>query len=366
VLAGGLMSRSLVVAAEEVFRRLEAHAERMDDSVQTPGKPRWIAGDARERDVLANARCVRIEQFGRSRFISEWEFDRESYLLTGGFSHLDRYINSDTSFDGVLEERSCDAGWEVAAIFESMLQPNVSGTDARDFVEAGSKEDAGYFGHDWDSLSRLFPRVRIFRLSLASPWSFEQIATLLTLWESEFEATWINEDLGTELRALVSFSLDKFPYFALARASLDVDPRNGFLALYRCIEATYAFEKSLELKGALGLTTKWEKVADVLGETLSWRPREATALEIVLRHALPYDLRDVTRLIGFGNVSPKASEAAKAIYRLRNRIVHFGAARDSVGMDEYDWNGICVALTRVVCVVYEQAFPAVPTSPQQF
>ena len=56
-----------------------------------------------------------------------------------------------------------------------------------------------------------------------------------------------------------------------------------------------------------------------------------------------------------------APAAASAIYKLRNRIVHFGASRDSVPIASYDWNAVCSALVGVVYDVFHRAFePMVP------
>jgi len=96
-----------------------------------------------------------------------------------------------------------------------------------------------------------------------------------------------------------------------------------------------------------------------LDQKLSWRPREASSLEVVLRHASETDLRKVVGAFGKEGGDDAARSAASSIYGLRNKTVHFGASLDSVDISDYDWNAVCCALVGVVYDVFRRAFDPV-------
>jgi hypothetical protein len=130
------------------------------------------------------------------------------------------------------------------------------------------------------------------------------------------------------------------------------------MSLYRCVEATYAHDKATKLKNDLSIEHEWHKIAEVLENAMSWRPLEASSLNVVLAVAKEDDLREVCECL---NVTLQddtylPSAAGKAIYQLRNRIVHYRPALAPVDSAEIDWNRLCIALVSVAHKVFYAAY----------
>jgi hypothetical protein len=159
--------------------------------------------------------------------------------------------------------------------------------------------------------------------------------------------------------ALAALSAPSFPYDFVSRAAFDSDPRAMYMALYRCIEATYALSKSTALADKLDLDLHWSEMAIKLETVLKWRPRERESLEAVLALASEQDLERIVLAFGKKPGSNLATLAADQIYALRNEIVHYGAGRKSVEIASYDWNVVCGALIGIVYDVFNNAFEAV-------
>ena len=129
------------------------------------------------------------------------------------------------------------------------------------------------------------------------------------------------------------------------------------MALYRCIEATYAYESCRKLVNKLALTTSWYDLAAALESEVGWHPKEAANLNVILRYAHESDLEDVCSLLDVevGNSLPDS--AGKAIYKLRNGIVHFRPGDQPLpDLDSDGWNRLCHLLVQIVFNVFSSAY----------
>jgi len=129
------------------------------------------------------------------------------------------------------------------------------------------------------------------------------------------------------------------------------------------LEALYAYSSARSLAGALEINKPWGDIATVLEDELGWHPREEGSLTRIIKFAAPADLKAI--LEGLGNPSPddqelRVSRAAKAVYGLRNSIVHYRPAQHRVDMESFDWLSICEAMVGVVVDVYEAVFTGQP------
>lgn len=146
------------------------------------------------------------------------------------------------------------------------------------------------------------------------------------------------------------------PYRELARAVLDLDPRNLYMALYRCVEATYAYEKATKLANALSLTLAWDEVAAALDSEMGWHPPEAQSLNVALERANERDLEDICACLGVEIGNDLRVSAGRAIYRLRNSIVHYRPTYDSLEIESVDWNRLCNSMVTIALHVFHDAY----------
>lgn len=347
----------MIESNRRLFRRLYDFCNNRGAPTVPPDGHRYIEGDVESDRIIQHLRISRIVQFGPQRAAVHATLQNDDLIILVGFDYLDEYVNKYPEFGEDVVETDCLPGHVVVALSEVELRPIKSGLETQAYLEVADSTTDGYEGHDVHELRRLFPRISVFKCRFAlDEGSFQQIVLKFAVAESTYGGGWIDDNLLDELYALVSISAKSFPYEAVSRASFDTDPRSLYLALYRCLEATYAYKKSSELAKALGLSLDWSELAVKLEQTLNWRPREASSLESVLRHASEADLKRVVEAIGDTGTKDLASSAASSIYKLRNRIVHFDASLDSFDLSSYDWNAICCGLVGVVWDVFHQAF----------
>lgn len=179
---------------------------------------------------------------------------------------------------------------------------------------------------------------------------------MLSIEECPSGESWIDDPLADELVTLADLNVSHFPYDVVCRSIFDWDPRSLYMALYRCLEATYAYESCRRLIASLGLDKDWHELAAALDAEVGWHPQEAASLNLVLQYALKDDLQAVCDCLGVVDGADLCVKAGRAIYRLRNRIVHYSSQAGGFGLDVADWNELCHRMVGIVFHVFSHAF----------
>jgi hypothetical protein len=249
------------------------------------------------------------------------------------------------------------AGTGVVLLFEFEAAPSASPPTIVNIVGYASSADEGYEGHDFANIQGLFPSLQFFQVQ---PGAIGSTGWPLLLKSATSEAaqggSWVGPSLRNAIYDLAGLEAREFPYSALCRAMFDLDPRSLFMALYRCVEATYARDACEKLRAELGLDTPWYELTAALDRALGWRAPEAASINKTLEHADPEDLRAICDCLGVGPADDMSVSAGRAIYKLRNKIVHFRAGDDQDYAASLNWDLLCTHLARVVGEVYGAAF----------
>lgn len=343
------MSRNMIEAFQRLFDHLESFADRRGEPVQTRGHGRWArADDDDAKEILKSLRLVQVLRFGEQRALVWARDTQRDYVVMLGFN-----LEPDLP---QLEAISASSGFTMAILSDLLPMPVGSAAQVRNVVEAGSKLEQGYDGHDPRLIEALFPAIQVF--ACRDPFDAELVARLflrLSVAECGLSGSWISDGLAEGLASLTDLSVPSMPYGSICQSVFDADPRTMFLAIYRCIEATYAYEATRKLVERLSLPHAWSEVAAALDEEIGWHPKEAQSLNLILQYALDRDLENVCGCLGVAPGADLRTSAGKAIYELRNRIVHYrpGLAPST---DAYDWNELCRVMIHIVFHVFTRAY----------
>lgn len=344
----------MIEANQVIFGGLDAYCDAAGDPIQNAGSPRWIATDPIDRKILKEAILSERLNFGPSRAIVRLDLNATCYFCLIGFERV-------VSHSGFSE---VDIGGSLLTAFLSELRPRprASSTEIREFIEAIDKNgDPAYAGHEPLAIARLFPPIKFYSSVDVSDDDTSRLFFLFCLEESRNAGLWIDDDFAATLKAICDLELISIPYRTLCRSIFDADPSAMFLALYRCMEALYAYSSARKIIQALELSSRWDEVAVALEEQLEWHPREETSLAALLGRANQKDLEKVFLALGealpTGNVDIAAS-ASRRIYRLRNSLVHFRPMHHKIDHSLTDWNRLCECMATMVWDIYSGIFPA--------
>jgi hypothetical protein len=296
-----------------------------------------------------------VLSFGANRAVARFDLDSECFICTLGF---DQVIGQ----AGLLEI-DVGAGLLTALLMDLKPRPRATAAEIKDVIEAQHKiAEPSYNGHDPQLILLLFPTIRAFTSIDVDPEETWRIFFLLCVDESRQGETWIEDDFAQTLRSIAELKSPNVPYRTLCRSIFDADPAAMFLALYRCIEALYAYSSAQNIIRSLHLSIDWTEVAVVLEDELGWHPREESSLASLLSKAHKSDLEGIFRAMDKtvpGRRSDLAASTARVIYKLRNELVHFRPAHHRVDYSEVEWNRLCIATATLVWHLYTEVFPVI-------
>jgi hypothetical protein len=343
------MARNMIQANTALFSVLEQFCAARADPVMTPGAPRYVTSDRTSKRHLQYLRIGACLRFGHHRSLTHLTLGTEEYVGVIGFDF-------ETQLPQFLPGAG-NAGTVTCLLSEVRPQRMVSAAEVGNVVEVGSMHETGYSGHDIAAVSSVFPSVQVLRLvSPADEDAVWRLFLLLCAEEAQNGGSWIEGPLAGSIATLTDLNVPSLPYSAISRSMFDSDPRSLYMALYRCIEATYAYDASRRLSDRLGLGTPWQDVAAALDAEIGWHPQEASALRSILKNTVEADLKALCECLRAPSGEDLQTTAGRAIYGLRNRIVHFRPGSLPVDVEEINWNQLCTLLVGVVFDVFSHAY----------
>lgn len=345
------MSRSMILANASVFDRLADYCADRRVEISEPRGARWIHANPIADETLKRLEVGEKMSFGRHRHLARLVDKEDEYIGLVGFSFEPddrRYVELDDI-----------QGFDVCLLSEIAVHPTASAVQVRNVVEAGLQGEPGYEGHDNEAVMGLFPSIHILQRTdssdRAAVWP---LFFALCVDESLASGSWIDTTLADSLHSLAELQVPSLPYQDLCRAVLDLDPRSLYMSLYRCIEATYAYETATSLGRSLAVTLPWYEVAARLDSDMGWRPPELQSLNSALAHATDGDLEEICACLDADVGVDLRASAGRAIYRLRNRIVHYRPTTEPLQLETIDWNRACNLLVTISVDVFWNAYGA--------
>ncbi|WP_458761933.1 hypothetical protein [Cupriavidus basilensis] len=349
-----MSARNMIEAHTRVFASLDKFCLERNDPVKNAGAARWTAVSGKvDKERLLFAELKLSLSFADSLKIGRFDLADTSFFCTVGLD-----LPEEVDF---LQEEDFGGGMLTAILDELAPLPVRSTSEIRNVVEVEDKVlTPDYKGHASSLIAMLFPEIRCFSVRNLADEETQRVFFLLCLSAASRGTLWMNSQLRETLTLIAELSPVAIPYRTLCRSIFDTDPSALFMALYRCLEALYAYSHTTKLMGRLSIQEPWSNVAQILEETLSWRPREEQSLGTLLRYAVLDDLRAI--LVAMGeNASDEGdivNRATKRIYNLRNSLVHYRPFHQSFQAEKVDWNRLCEATALLVLHVYDSAVTA--------
>lgn len=345
------MSRNKKEANKTVFAIIDSFSSNKGYTLSNSGKARWIESDkGKDTGLLVKSKLINSISFSPYLKIAQFDLDSKSYFCTIG------YEISDDKVPSILNEESVSGGFLTAIIAELKPFPNVSVDFIRDIIEVDDLEtNINYKGHQAEGIKSIFPQIRCFSIEKKEPVESYQIFFLLCLCETMRARIWIDDTLLQTFFTLVELNPETIPYQTLCRSIFDTDPSSVYLALYRCLEALYAYSHVRTLMPKLGIEYDWHKTAEILENSLGWRPREESSLAKLLANGVEHDLREILLLLNvtLDTNANLVSFATNQIYQLRNALVHYRPFHKTIDTSKINWNKLCELMAYLVLHVYD-------------
>lgn len=337
--------------SEEIFLRLFERALSLDAAFPLDLNARWVkrlSDDDAALMAKADFLPLKLSLLNSAAII---KYNGTSYFAVSGFNEPERLPPG-------LEPVESSPGLFGCFIFELKIDSMATASEIRDVVEGYSLAVDGYDGHDLDAVAALFPKVLFYKLDE----KFSYLSSVERVLGSYLARGYaggplrLGESSRNEFADFFEGGSDWVPYALPLRGLLSFSWTGLYLELYRCIEQLYSIPR------IVSLTAKWEsskaifELSKILEESLSWRPREDEALELLFRDLDPSLCDSVDKcartLDSVDSEAKPHKRAAKSVYTLRNSCVHFRPATQIGDMTDQKWNAMTVNLLRVVGQLY--------------
>lgn len=321
--------------------------------VANADEARWIKRLSEEdADLMAKADVKATRKITRQMRAVQFQYNTRQYFAFFGLSPIDELPEG-------LSECPLTPGTFGIAVSATDISPapRVTGAQIRQLMEAEFAKSDGYEGHELDDVASLFPNALIVEADS----NLTYTADIDRVLGAVIAASYIDGPLALSEATLKTFRTlfvegsEYIPYLNILQGILSISWGGLYVELYRCIEQLYAVPRLLELTREWKAEKALRELADLLEQRLSWRPREDESLVKVIGACNESTIQLVISAFGL-DLNPKyaSSEAAgRAIYTLRNGLVHFRGSTKIPAVTDQQWDRIAAAMLAVVVDSYD-------------
>jgi hypothetical protein len=164
----------------------------------------------------------------------------------------------------------------------------------------------------------------------------------------------LSEQTLKGIATLFAEGSDYIPYPNILQGLLSISWSGLFVELYRCIEQLYAVPRLLDLTKDWKSEMPYSELAELLENRLAWRPKEDESLTRVIARCEQKTLDNLVRAfeIELDEKSAITERVGRAIYSMRNGLVHFRSAKKVEPPDDAKWDRIIAAMLDAVANTY--------------
>jgi len=217
----------------------------------------------------------------------------------------------------------------------------------------------GYLGHDIDDVINIFEPLNIIRISKDS--------ILYSVDDYEL-GYYVSLSMELDIISLPMFSIidiymclisnfnSKVPKDNIFHSLTSTHWKHCFLELYRCVEWLYLLPRTMNLKYAIGYTSKASSLANECVDKLSWRKKEEDSLCRLIKLAFENEefYERAYWMTIFKDADFSAERSASVIYRLRNQFVHQFNKEQEKELNDVMWRELIVFTLLLITILYEK------------
>lgn len=334
----------------ELFSALVGRAE--EGGIVIEGGARWIKRSSEfDADMMAKGDChnLVLSRQQRAMFI---DFQGRRFFLITGFSDCEVAPPGLTKVDP-------SPAMLILAFHELRIELTATSAETRDVLENQYAGKDAYDGHELNVIISLFPKFFCFEVdsSYSSSSTIERLTGSYACRSYNLGPLMLDAETKDSLRSLFEDESDHIPFPLILQGVLAFAWQTLFLELYRCLEQLYPAPRLSELASELLSSRSLFDLADIIETTLTWRPKEDESLIKILRYCsrVPVDeaLQAFEREPSI-EYDQAVEVAGRAIYQLRNSLVHFRASRKSMVLSDVNWNILIRAMSSFISQSYSE------------
>lgn len=363
-----MASRSRIEMSNTIFQRLIDCAAVDGTIIANAEKGRFIKRlSEADAELMAKADVRDKRKITRQMRAVLFEHGAQRFYAFFGFASLPGVT---LQMPEGLVEIDPTPGMFGIAITESEVMPRATPAQIRDVIEAEYIGLERYEGHELTDVSSLFPPVVFAEADV----NYIYTISIDRVLGAMVAATYSEGPIAMSERTLKAVG-DLFtagptyiPFEVVLQGVLSISWSGLYVELYRCIEQLYPVPRLSGLIQRWASTHSLNELAELLRDSLGWRPREDESL-IKLISACPEKIATdliVAFELKLDENSLPPDVVGRQVYAMRNGFVHFRGNTFHVQPSDDKWNNIVVAMIALVNETYNrfgEQFHAGATAP---
>lgn len=351
-----MASRSRKAMSKTLFQRLIDHAAIDGTIIAHADKGRFIRKQSgADAELMAKADVRDKRSITRQMRAVMFEHDEHCFFAFFGFSSRP---GQQLQMPDGLTEVDPTPGMFGIAITEAEVSPRATPLQIREIIESEYVGLEGYEGHELDDIVGLYPPV-VFAEADANYFytkSIDRVVGAMVAATYSDGPIALTDDALKSIGNLFTAGPESTPFENVLQGVLSISWSGLYVELYRCIEQLYPVPRLSELIQKWASTRSLNHLAELLRDSLGWRPREDESL-IKLIAACPEPIIHSIVLaleLDLDEKSIPAEVAGRQVYAMRNGFVHFRGRTNFVQPSDKKWNDIVIAMIALVSEIYRQ------------
>jgi hypothetical protein len=351
-----MASRSRIEMSNAIFRLLVERAAIDEIIIANGDKGRFIRrlSDA-DAELMAKADVKDKRKITRQMRAVMFEHCDQRFFAFFGFGSS---VGAQLQMPEGLVEIDPTPGMFSIAITEAEVTPGATPSEIREIIEAEFRGVEGYEGHDLNAIADLFPPIIFVEadVNYAYTSNIDRVLGAMVAVTYLDGPIALTEETLNAVRSLFTTGPSSIPFEIVLQGILSISWAGLYVELYRCVEQLYPVPRLSNLVTRWGSAHSLNTLAELLRDSLGWRPREDEALIKLITECPQQVANDLVTSFGVNvdETSVPAEVAGRRVYAMRNGLVHFRGNKEVEQPNDESWNAIVLAMIALVAETYNR------------
>jgi hypothetical protein len=342
----------MIKANEIIFKVLADFVESKIDVPISKKNKRCIKTNSEEQKWLKELNITKKQLILPNFQTASFEFDSNKYFVAFGLQ------NQEIS-EEVLQSMELNAGIVTALLplLKISLNQKASPYEIADIFYESEEEIIKY---EFSEIANFYEPFYVYHIQEDSPF-FEKDAQDLIRWSgfyalknSQLIALNFYQETRDQFEKMFFEGSKNIPYENLLLSLVSVSWKYSFLDIYRCIERLFSISFLEDFHQKFRIQDSLRNFSSELESYIGWKPKENEAINKLiddspegaselLREASKL-LREIKKFLD----GTEEGQCGDLIYKIRNSIVHFRLATQSIELDDKHWDMLIRASLYIV------------------
>ncbi len=349
------MSRSMKDANKRIFEVLDKFVQKSQVNVPVYNQNiRCIKTKEEDKEWLKELKIIKEQPILPNFKTALFKFKNQKYFVAVGWQ-IQKVIDNT-----VIELVELNAGIVTALLCELKISLNQKASPYDIANEIFYESEKEIIPYDFSVIANFYEPFSVYQIQEDSPF-FEKddqdlirLSGFYALKNSQLIALNFYQETREQFEKIFFEGSTNIPYENLLLSLVSVSWKYSFLDIYRCIERLFSISFLENFHQRFRIPDSLRNFSSELESYIGWKPKENEAINKLIDDSpegASELLREASELLREIKKFLDGTEEGKCgdlIYKIRNSIVHFRLATQSIDLDDKHWDMLIRASLYIV------------------